>query len=71
MAFYAYEMIKNERARRRKQMEELRRQGFAEGVTEALDAIRAKIEENPNISSEELIDALVADLQNDGRNRDR
>ena len=52
-------------------MEELRRQGFAEGVTEALDAIRAKIEENPNISSEELIDALVADLQNDGRNRDR
>ena len=71
MAFYAYEKIKNDRAKRRKQREELRRQGFAIGVAETLEAIRAKIEENPNISPEELIEALVTDLQNDGRNRDR
>lgn len=65
MAFYAYEKIKNERAKRRRQMEELRRQGFAEGVAETLDAIRTKIRENPDISSEELIESLVADMQND------
>ena len=66
MAFYAYEKIKNERAKRRRQVEELQRQGFAEGVAETLDAIRTKIKENPDISSEELIEFLVADMQNNG-----
>ena len=76
MAFYAYEKIKNERAKRRKQIEymqrESRREGRAEGrtegVTETIDAIRAKFKEDPNLSPEELLEGLMADLQNNGRN---
>ena len=60
MAFYAYEKIKNDRAN-------LRRQGEAVGVAKAIDAIRAKIKEDPDISSEELVEALMDDLQNNGR----
>ena len=65
MAFYAYEKIKNDRAN-------LRRQGRVEGVAETIDAMRAKIKEDPDLSLEELLDAMMADLQNDGhRNGDK
>lgn len=63
MAFYAYEKIKNERARRREQQEEVRRQSRAEGV----DLVIAKFSENPNLSPEELKKAVMDDLQNNGR----
>ena len=70
MAFYAYEKIKNERARRRELQEELRIQsiaeGRAEGRAETIDAIRAKLEDDPDLSPEELIEALVADMRDNG-----
>ena len=86
MAFYAYEKIKNERARRRELQEELRIQsiaegraegiaegraegraeGIAEGRAETIDAIRAKLEDDPDLSPEELIEALVADMRDNG-----
>ena len=64
MAFYAYEKIKNERANLRRQS---RAEGRAEGVAETIDAMRAKFKENPDVSPEELLEALMADLQNNGR----
>lgn len=61
MAFYAYEKIKNDRAN-------LRRRGRAEGV----DMVLAKLSENPGLSPEELKNAVMDDLKNDGRkNGDR
>ena len=56
MAFYAYEKIKNDRAK-------LRRQSRAEGV----DLVIAKLSENPSLTPEELKKAVMDDLQNDGR----
>ena len=61
MAFYAYEKIKNDRAN-------LRRQGEARGVAKTIDAVRAKFKDDPDLSPEELLEALMADLQDDGRN---
>ena len=56
MAFYAYEKIKNER-------EKLRKQGA--------DSVLTKLAENPRLS-DELKKALIADLQDNGhRNGDR
>ena len=63
MAFYAYEKIKNERARRREQQEELRRQSIAEGM----DLVLAKFSENPDLSPEELKKAVMDDLKSNGR----
>ena len=67
MAFYAYEKFKNERANLRKQaradgLAEGRNEGRNEGMAETIDAIRAKLEENPDVSPEELLESLVADL---------
>ena len=56
MAFYAYEKIKNER-------EKLRKQGA--------DSVLTRLAENPRLS-DELKKALIADLQDNGhRNGDR
>ncbi|MXX53838.1 MAG: hypothetical protein F4Z35_07935 [Dehalococcoidia bacterium] len=52
MAFYAYEKIKNER-------EKLRKQGA--------DSVLTRLAENPRLS-DEMKKALIADLQNNGRN---
>lgn len=76
VAFYAYEKIKNERAKRRAQMERLRREirrkgraeGRAEGVAETIDAMRAKFKESPDLSPEELLEALMSDLEKNGLN---
>ena len=67
MAFYAYEKIKNERARRREQQEELRRQSRAEGMAEGMDLVIAKFSENPDLSPEELKKVVIDDLKNNGR----
>ena len=74
MAFYAYEMIKNERARQRKQREDkLRGDAKAEGVTlgigivEGIDLTVAKLKENPDLSPEELKKAVMADLKRQRR----
>ena len=61
MAFYAYEKIKNDRAN-------LRKQGRVEGVAETIDAVRARFKEDPDLSPEELLEAIIADLQNNSRN---
>ena len=61
IVYYIYEKIKNDRAN-------LRRQGRVEGVAETIDAMRAKLKEDPDLSLEELLEALMADLQNDGQN---
>ena len=69
MAFYAYEKIKNDRANLRRQgRDEGIAQGRVEGVAETIDAMRAKLKEDPDLSLEELLEALMADLQNDGQN---
>ena len=52
MAFYAYEKIKNER-------EKLRKQGA--------DSVLTRLAENPRLS-DKMKKALIADLQNNGRN---
>ena len=52
MAFYAYEKIKNDRAKLRK---------------EGADSVLARLAKNPRLS-DELKKALIADLQNDGQN---
>ena len=68
MAFYAYEKIKNDRANLRRQgLVEGIAQGRSEGVAETIEAMRAKLKEDPDLSLEELLD----DLQNNGhRNGD-
>ena len=75
MAFYAYEKIKNYRADRANLLKQAREEGLAEareegrteGVTETIDAVRAKFEENPHLSPEELLEALMANLKDDVR----
>ena len=73
MAFYAYEKIKNDRANLRRQgLVEGIAQGRSEGVAETIEAMRAKFKEDPDLSLEELLDAMMADLQNNGhRNGDK
>ena len=51
MAFYAYEKIKNERKKLRKQ---------------GADSVLTKLAENPRLS-DELKKELIADLQNNGQ----
>ena len=68
MAFYAYEMIKNELTRQREQRERLQRKRI---ISAAVDLTLAKSTKNPAMSRGELKNAVIADVEEAERIRNR
>ena len=60
MVFYAYEKIKNELTRQRKQRERLQRKRI---ISAAVDLTLAKSAKNPDMSLGELKKAVITDLE--------
>ena len=60
MVFYAYEKIKNELTRQRKQRERLQRKRI---ISAAVDLTLAKSIKNPDMSRGELKKAVITDLE--------
>ena len=68
MAFYAYEKIKNDRARQREQRERLQRKRI---ISAAVDLTLTKSAGNPDMSRGELKKAVIADVEESERIRNR
>ena len=68
MAFYAYEKIKNELSRQREQRERSQRKRI---ISDAVDLTLAKYMENPEMSRGELKEAVVVDVEEAERIRNR
>ena len=68
MAFYAYEKIKNELTRQREQRERLQRKRI---ISAAVDLTLAKSTENPDMLRGELKKAVIADVEEAERIRNR
>lgn len=68
MAFYAYEKFKNELVRQREQRERLQRKRI---ISTAVDLTLAKSTENPDMPRGELKKAVIADLEEAERIRNR
>ena len=68
MAFYAYEMIKNELARQREERERCQRERI---ISAAVDLTLTKSAGNPDMSRVELKKAVIADIEEAERVRER
>ena len=68
MAFYAYEKIKNELARQREQRGRLQRRRI---ISAAVDLTLAKSAEHPKMLRADLKNAVIADVEQAERIRNR
>lgn len=68
MAFYAYEKIKNELTRQREQRKRLQRKRI---ISAAVDLTLAKSTENPDMPRGDLRKAIIADVEEAERIRNR